>query len=54
MTVTIACIILFVTIIGILIIWLVRFFSLICVIVATIRASEGKLFRYPLSIRLVK
>lgn len=53
-TVVIACIILFITIIGILLLWVVGIFSLVCVIIATIRASEGKLYKYPLSIRFIK
>jgi hypothetical protein len=48
------CIVLFVTVIGILLIWLVGILALVLVIVATIKASEGKLYRYPFSIRLIK
>jgi len=47
-------IILVITIIGILLLWVVGILSLVLVVVATIRASEGKLYRYPVSIRLVK
>jgi uncharacterized Tic20 family protein len=53
-TVIIVCIILFISIIGILLLWFVGIFSLICVIIATVRASEGKLYKYPVSIKLVK
>jgi len=53
-TVAIIIIILFITIIGILIAWIVGIISLILVIIATIRASEGKLYKYPFSIRLIK
>ena len=53
-TITIACIVLAITIIGILLIWAVLLVALVLVIVATIRASEGKLYRYPLTIRLIK
>ncbi|MBN8860684.1 MAG: DUF4870 domain-containing protein [Sphingobacteriales bacterium] len=53
-TITIACIVLAITIIGILLIWVVLLAALILVIIATIRASEGKLYRYPLTIRLIK
>ena len=49
-----AVIILVITIIGILLLWAVGILSLVLVVVATIRASEGKLYRYPVSIRLVK
>ncbi|SRR6266496_1213298 len=53
-TVAIIIIILFISIIGILVAWVVGIISLVLVIVATIRASEGKLYRYPFSIRLIK
>lgn len=53
-TVALICIILFISIIGILLLWVVGIVSLILVIVATIRASEGKLYRYPFCIRLIK
>jgi len=45
---------LFITIIGILLIWLVGIFSLVCVIIATIKSSEGKLYRYPVNFRFIK
>lgn len=53
-TVALVCILLFVTVIGILLLWAVGIIALILVIVATIRASEGKLYRYPFTIRLIK
>ncbi|MBS1627915.1 MAG: DUF4870 domain-containing protein [Bacteroidetes bacterium] len=53
-TVVIVCVICFISIIGILFLWVVGFYSLILVIVATIRASEGKLYKYPFCIRLLK
>jgi uncharacterized Tic20 family protein len=53
-TVTIIIIILFLTIIGILLVWVVGLAALVFVILATIRASEGKLYRYPVSLRLIK
>jgi uncharacterized Tic20 family protein len=46
--------ILFITIIGILFMWLVGIFALIVIIVATIKASDNKLYRYPLTIRFIK
>lgn len=49
-----ACIILAITIVGILLIWAVALAGLIFVIIATIRASEGKLYQYPVSLRLIK
>jgi uncharacterized protein len=39
--------ILFVTVIGILFIWLAQIVNLVLVIVATIKASENKMYRYP-------
>ena len=45
---------LFITVIGILLVWIVAILALILVIVATIKTSEGKLYRYPVAIRLVK
>lgn len=56
-TVTIfACIsfILVFVLIGILLLWLLGIASTILIIVATIKASENKLYRYPFSIRLIK
>ncbi len=53
-TVFLVSIVLFVTIIGILLLWVVGILSLVLVIVATIKANEGKLYRYPFSIRLIK
>jgi uncharacterized Tic20 family protein len=53
-TIIIICIILFITIIGILLIWIVGILSLVLVIIATVRASESKLYKYPFSIRLIK
>jgi uncharacterized Tic20 family protein len=46
--------ILIVVLIGILLIWLAGIAATILVIVATVRASEGKLYHYPFSIRFVK
>lgn len=53
-TIFIVIIVLFITIIGILLVWVVGILALILVIIATIRASEGKLYRYPFSIRFIK
>lgn len=53
-TVVIICLLLVISLIGILLVWLVAIIAVILVIVATIRASEGKLYRYPFSIRLIK
>jgi uncharacterized Tic20 family protein len=45
---------LFITVIGILLVWIVGIAALILVIIATIRAGEGVLYRYPFSLRLIK
>lgn len=52
-TVAIVCVILFISIVGILLLWAVGVIAVILVIVATIRASEGKLYRYPFSLRII-
>ena len=53
-TMFIVIFILFITIIGILFAWIVGIVALVLVILATVRASEGKLYKYPFAIRLVK
>ena len=53
-TVVIICILLVISIVGLLIVWLVGIFSVVLVVIATIKASEGKLYKYPFSIRMVK
>lgn len=52
-TVALVCLILFISVIGILLLWAVGIAAAILVIVATIRASEGKLYRYPFSLRII-
>ena len=53
-TIFIIIIVLFITIIGILLAWIVGILTLVFVIVATTKASEGKLYKYPFSLRLIK
>src|SRR3954469_14432457 len=53
-TIFLVIIILCITIVGILLVWFVAVASLVLVIIATIRASEGKLYRYPINIRFIK
>lgn len=43
-----------ITVIGILLVWIVGIVSLVLVIIATIKASEGKLYKYPFNLRLIK
>ena len=54
LTILIIAIILIVTIVGILLLWIVCMYAFVLVIIATIRASEGKLYRYPFCIRFIK
>ena len=42
------------TIIGLVVIWLVPIIAFICVIIASIKAGEGVLYKYPLTLRLIK
>lgn len=53
-TVVILVIALIISLIGILFVWAVGLIATVLVIVATIKASEGKLYKYPLNIRLIK
>lgn len=50
----IVCFILMIVLIGILLMVLVGIANLVLVIVASIRASENKIYRYPFSIKFVK
>ena len=43
-----------ITLIGILLVWIVGIIALVFVIMATMKASEGKLYKYPFSLRLIK
>ena len=54
LTSIIAFIVLFLTIIGILLLWALGIIVLVLVIVATVKASENKLYRYPFTIRFIK
>jgi uncharacterized Tic20 family protein len=40
--------------IGLLFIWILSIVNLILVVVATIKAGEGKLYRYPINFRIIK
>ena len=53
-TIFIIVIILVITVVGILLLWLVGIIALVLVIMATIKASEGKLYKYPFNMRLIK
>ncbi|MDQ2751422.1 MAG: DUF4870 domain-containing protein [Bacteroidota bacterium] len=45
---------LFITIVGIFLVWIVAILALVLVIIATLRANEGKLYKYPLNFRFIK
>lgn len=53
-SVVIYVILLFISIVGILLIWVLGIAVFVLVILATIKASEGKLYKYPLCIRFIK
>ena len=53
-TVALVSVILAITIIGIFLIWIVWVVAVVFEIIATIKASETKMYRYPLSLRLIK
>lgn len=53
-SITLIIILLFITVIGIFVVWIVGIFAAILIILATLKASEGKLYRYPFTIRLIK
>lgn len=53
-TISIASIVLALTIVGILLIWVVWIAALVLVIIASINASDNKIYRYPLTLRLIK
>lgn len=53
-TVMIIAFILIITIIGLFFLWILGIISTILIIIATIRASENKLYRYPFTLRLIK
>ena len=49
-----ACIILSFILIGLFLFWIVWVVAVIFEIMATVKANEGKLYKYPFSIRLIK
>ena len=54
LTLVLVCIGLFVTIVGILFLWIVGIYATILVIVAAIRANEGRAFKYPFTINFIR
>ena len=53
-TMFIVYVVLAITIIGIFLIWIFALIALVFVIIATIKASENKLYKYPVNIRFIK
>jgi uncharacterized Tic20 family protein len=53
-TISIVSIVLALTIVGILLIWVVWIAALVFMIIASINASDNKIYRYPLTLRLIK
>lgn len=47
-------IVLMIVLIGILLLWLLGIANLVLIIIATIKASENKMYRYPFAIRFIK
>ena len=54
LTLLIACVLLFISIVGIFFIWVIGLLNLVLVIIATIRAADNELYRYPFSLRLLR
>ena len=54
LTIILLYIILLITLIGVLLFWVVGILNIILVIVATIKASENRIYRYPISMRLIR
>jgi uncharacterized Tic20 family protein len=48
------CFALSLILIGIVLLWLAVLFDLVFVILATVTASKGQMYRYPYTLRLVK
>lgn len=53
-TMFIVYVVLFITVIGILFIWVAAIVAFVLEIIATIRASENKMYKYPFNIRFIK
>jgi len=47
------CLILVLVLVGVLLFWIVGILNVVLAVVASIRASENKLYRYPFNIRLI-
>jgi uncharacterized Tic20 family protein len=54
LTLTIMYIVLLISLVGIILLWVPYFIQLALCIVATMKASDRKLYKYPFTIRLIK
>jgi uncharacterized protein len=54
LTLGIIAVILFITLIGIIFLWIPGIMDLVFCIIAALKASENKVYRYPLTIRLLR
>jgi uncharacterized Tic20 family protein len=54
LTLGIICVILFITLIGIIFLWVPWLMDIVLCIIAALKAGENKVYRYPLTIRLLK
>ncbi len=54
LTLGIICVILFITLIGIVFLWVPWLMDLVLCIIAALKASENKVYRYPFTLRLLK
>lgn len=53
-TLILVVLILIISVIGLFFLWIPGIVALILVIIATVKASEGKIYRYPFTLRLIK
>ena len=54
LTLGIICVILFITLIGMIFLWVPWLMDLVLCIIAALKASENKVYRYPFTLRLLK
>ena len=54
LTVLIIAILVAITIVGVFFLWVVAIYWTVCRVIAALQTSQGKFFRYPLTIRFIK
>jgi len=54
LTVLIIAILVAITIVGLFFLWVVAIYWTVCRVIAALQTSQGKFFRYPLTIRFIK